>query len=346
MFFIISFICCFLCCHLFRLPTPEDLNFNLFMTDTAQNPDEQSQNENEDLYEGDIKLSEGDEAMLRSGLLGRQWDYHIIPYQIDWRAVKNAYKPWVQAKLDYVFNFEYKYKLGDCFQFCERTKECPKLKEKYNTNAYLSLQFGRGGCWSGVGMSGRKQALNLQFPSCIGRKGTIAHELMHALGFFHEQSRPDRGDYVVVMMANVKGSRKNNFLKMENTKPYDHYDFNSVMHYGEYAFRNKEWGGMSAQFTRTIYPSPLSISAIAMQLKNYGRGVKMGQRIGLSFCDELKLRRFYSEPGIKGNKKCQLWTERTCLCKNYQGTNPAGYDQARCDQFNLTQRTVEEFPDN
>ena len=31
-----------------------------------------------------------------------------------------------------------------------------------------------------------------------------------------------------------------------------------------------------------------------MQLKNWGRGVTMGQRIGLSFCDELKIRRFMS----------------------------------------------------
>ena len=34
------------------------------------------------------------------------------------------------------------------------------------------------------------------------------------------------------------------------------------MHYGEYAFRNKEWGGMASQITRTIFPSPLSLNAI------------------------------------------------------------------------------------
>ena len=47
-----------------------------------------------------------------------------------------------------------------------------------------------------------------------------------------------------------------------------------------------------------------------MQTENYGRGVTIGQRIGLSFCDELKLRRFYSEPGIVGGKKCKLWSPR------------------------------------
>ena len=47
-----------------------------------------------------------------------------------------------------------------------------------------------------------------------------------------------------------------------------------------------------------------------MQKEEQGRGVKMGQRIGLSYCDELKIRKFYSEPGIEGGKKCKLWTSR------------------------------------
>ena len=47
-----------------------------------------------------------------------------------------------------------------------------------------------------------------------------------------------------------------------------------------------------------------------MQKENFGKGVTIGQRIGLSFCDELKLRRFYAEPGIRGRKQCELWSPR------------------------------------
>ena len=54
-----------------------------------------------------------------------------------------------------------------------------------------------------------------------------------------------------------------------------------------------------------------------MQLKNNGKGVKIGQRVGLSYCDELKIRRFYSEDNIKGNKKCNLWTLRSALLGMY-----------------------------
>ena len=50
-----------------------------------------------------------------------------------------------------------------------------------------------------------------------------------------------------------------------------------------------------------------------MQLKNNGKGVKIGQRVGLSYCDELKIRRFYSENNIKGEKKCNLWTLRSAI---------------------------------
>lgn len=44
-------------------------------------------------------------------------------------------------------------------------------------------------------------------------KGVIIHELMHALGFWHEQSRADRDSYVYVLWNNIIPGMEYNFKK-------------------------------------------------------------------------------------------------------------------------------------
>ena len=65
------------------------------------------------------------------------------------------------------------------------------------------------------------------------------HELMHAAGFWHEQSRADRDDYITINWKNIKDGMEYNFLKYDLRK-IDHlgakYDTCYVMHYGAYAF--------------------------------------------------------------------------------------------------------------
>lgn len=51
---------------------------------------------------------------------------------------------------------------------------------------------------------GGRQEVNLQAPGCVSKKGTILHELLHAIGFMHEQSRPDRDDHVRIYYNNIK----------------------------------------------------------------------------------------------------------------------------------------------
>ena len=57
-------------------------------------------------------------------------------------------------------------------------------------------------CFSAIGRQGGKQRISVG-EGCE-YKGTVMHEMMHALGFFHEQSRTDRDDYVMVLWWNVE----------------------------------------------------------------------------------------------------------------------------------------------
>ena len=67
--------------------------------------------------------------------------------------------------------------------------------------------------------------------------GTVVHEILHSIGILHEQSRPDRDNYVTINFDNIKSDKKENFKKYGwdsvDTREIA-YDLGSVMHYGSY----------------------------------------------------------------------------------------------------------------
>ncbi|XP_057299689.1 meprin A subunit alpha-like isoform X1 [Hydractinia symbiolongicarpus] len=66
---------------------------------------------------------------------------------------------------------------------------------------------------------------------------------MHALGFWHEQSRPDRDNYVTIHTKNIEKEKEHNFEKKSDIDATTFgfpYDYVSTMHYKEYLFsKNK-----------------------------------------------------------------------------------------------------------
>lgn len=88
-----------------------------------------------------------------------------------------------------------------------------RYTQNFRFSNYKSyLQGEDSGCWSYVGRSGGRQTLNLQrsYPGngCF-RNGTIVHEFLHAAGFFHQQSAPERDDYVEIVWENIQPGKLN-----------------------------------------------------------------------------------------------------------------------------------------
>ena len=103
-----------------------------------------------------------------------------------------------------------------CIRFIPRTKENNYIKLKktgdglVNFRTYIekltliiqvsSFPFDIR-CWSYIGRKRGNQTVSLD-KGCVD-KGTVLHELMHAAGFLHEQSRTDRDKFVTIHWDNI-----------------------------------------------------------------------------------------------------------------------------------------------
>nr|XP_020469379.1 low choriolytic enzyme-like [Monopterus albus] len=99
---------------------------------------------------------------------------------------------------------------------------------------WLSIES-RNGCYSYVGRLGGGQTVSLSHQGCLYHS-TVQHELLHALGFNHEQTRSDRDNHIQVYWENIMDGMDYNFYKIDTLNQGTPYDYNSVMQYEKYAF--------------------------------------------------------------------------------------------------------------
>lgn len=67
--------------------------------------------------------------------------------------------------------------------------------------------------------------------------GNIVHEIGHALGMLHEHTRIDRDQYIRVDEGNIQQDQMHNFeLRGKQVDGNGKYDYDSIMHYGNWAF--------------------------------------------------------------------------------------------------------------
>jgi len=65
----------------------------------------------------------------------------------------------------------------------------------------------------------------------------VIHEIGHALGLCHEQSRSDRDLYIRILWQNISPGMEHNFYQqISDGDDIGPYDYESIMHYPSWAF--------------------------------------------------------------------------------------------------------------
>ncbi|TDH16472.1 hypothetical protein EPR50_G00019810 [Perca flavescens] len=242
-----------------------------------------------DLLEGDI---DQEETFSRNSILGDKYRWPTtIPYYLEDSLEMNA-KGVILKAFD-------QYRLKTCIDFT------PWKGEKN----YISVYKGSG-CSSSVGNQRvGKQRLSIgKNCDCLG---TVEHEFLHALGFWHEQSRADRDDYVNIMWDRIEPGKENNFKKHDEKVSSAlgvAYDYGSVMHYTKTSF--------------SIGSEPTIVTKIPHFMD------VIGQRMGFSASDLTKLNRLYNcTKSSSFVDSCDFEEEN--ICGMIQGPGKAKWEQRR-----------------
>jgi len=166
------------------------------------------------------------------------WNFGIIPYEFDptdnWTATERSTVERHINKLNRETNL--------------------RLVPRNGHTDYIEIEknsdFPNDGGYAAVGRRGGGQDVVIGSTS----ERMVIHEILHAAGFWHEQSRPDRDRHVRILRENIDTGKGHNFDKHEDSRPLTPYDFASIMHYSSTAFGS---GNTTLQARSSSYRGPI-----------------------------------------------------------------------------------------
>lgn len=176
-----------------------------------------------------VELVEGDMGVPTSLAKGNyttanpMWERSVLPYVFD-ASVDASQRTWILEAMAMISS-------AAAVRFVGRSNEPD----------YVIFRTGGSGsgCYStAVGRRGGAQTINLQSSAngtCYPR-GIVMHEILHALGFWHEHMRPDRDGFVTIVAGNIAPGQSSQFAIRSEAFPATPYDYLSIMHYGRTAF--------------------------------------------------------------------------------------------------------------
>ncbi|OWK13320.1 hypothetical protein Celaphus_00014372, partial [Cervus elaphus hippelaphus] len=248
---IISFICFF--AHIAAVSINHLSKGNVYDGEFEEQKDISEINLGLDLFQGDILLQNS-----RNGLRdpSTRWKFPI-PYILADNLALNA-----KGAILYAFEMF-------------RLKSCVDFKPYEGESSYIIFQE-FSGCWSEVG--DRHVGQNLSIGQGCDYKAIVEHEILHALGFYHEQSRTDRDDYVNIWWDEILPGYQHNFNTYDDSFITDlntPYDYESLMHYRPLSFNKND-----------------SVPTITAKIPEFNSII--GQRMDFSAIDLERLNRMYN----------------------------------------------------